>query len=407
MTTQDEALEKLKSGISLFLTGEPGAGKTYTVNRFKDWLDTNDVSYAITASTGIAASHIDGSTIHSWSGIGILSDLEKSDVDSIRYNHYSFKRIKPARVLVLDEVSMLGATFIDDLDKVLRAIHQTDKPFGGIQVVMVGDFFQLPPVSRDGKAKFAFESDAWKKANFDVCYLTEQHRQAEPVFTGILRAMRFGTMTQEQKDILMSRVSSKDVQTKLYTHNHDVDYMNSEKLKSLPGKESVYKMTSSGDEYSVKTLKRNCLSPEVLVLKKDAVVMFTANNPNRGYMNGSVGVVESCSPNHVSVRLANGSVVSPDNYSWKAYDEKNNVKASVTQLPLKLAWAVTVHKSQGMSLDEASIDLSKSFEYGHGYVAISRVRSLEGLHLVGINEAAFKVNPRVLEQDLIFREIGS
>jgi len=404
---QEQAIEKLKSGSNVFLTGEPGAGKTYTINRFTEWLDSEDIIYAVTASTGIAASHIDGSTIHSWSGIGILSGLEESDVDSIRFNTFNYKRIKPARVLILDEVSMLGATFIDDLDKVLKKIHQSEAPFGGIQVVMVGDFFQLPPVSREGETRFAFESDAWTQADLDVCYLTEQHRQAEPLFTNILKAMRFGTMAQEQKNVLMSRLSTHQTQTKLYTHNVDVDRENNQKLDSIKEKPAKFFMTSFGDDYSVKTLKRNCLSPEVLVLKKGAVVMFTANNPNKGYVNGTTGVVESCDDDTIRIKTVDGRIVYPEKHVWKAYNEKNEEKARISQIPLKLAWAVTVHKSQGMSLDEATIDLSRAFEYGHGYVAISRVRSLNGLHLAGINEDAFKVNPKVLEQDLIFRASGS
>jgi len=404
--TQEQALKILKSRSNVFLTGEPGAGKTYTINMFTDWLDANGIIYAVTASTGIAASHINGATIHSWSGIGIMKNLEQVDIDGIRFNKFHYKRIIEARTLILDEVSMLEASFIDDLDKVLRAIHKTQRPFGGIQVVMVGDFFQLPPVSRDGTARFAFESQAWNDAGFQVCYLTEQHRQADPTFTDILRAMRFGSMTEEHHTVLRSRMSNGTAPTNLFTHNRDVDYMNTEKLNQLPGKEHVFKMTWSGRDFDVATLKRNCLSPEVLVLKEGAVVMFTANKPDRGYVNGSVGVVEGF-PNGVpKVKLTDGSYAYPEEYTWKAYDEKKNVKASIQQLPLRLAWAITVHKSQGMSLDAAVIDLSAAFEYGHGYVAISRVRSLEGLHLAGVSDNAFKVNPKVLEQDKIFREIG-
>lgn len=404
---QVKALEILKSGRNVFLTGEPGAGKTHTVNTFTAWLDANHRSYAVTASTGIAASHIDGATIHSWSGIGIMSDLEDSDVDSIRFNKFSYRRIIAARVLILDEVSMLGAGFIDDLDKVLRAVHKTQRPFGGIQVVMVGDFFQLPPVSRNGEARFAFESEAWKQADFNVCYLTEQHRQADPVFADVLRAMRLGSMTEQHIATITSRISNGSAPTNLFTHNVDVDRMNAEKLARLPGDGHTYRMYADGDERAVATLKRNCLSPEVLVLKKGAVVMFTANKPDKGYVNGTIGTVEGFSDGDPIIKTADGSRVYPEQNIWKAYDENKNIKASITQLPLRLAWAITVHKSQGMSLDAASIDLTNAFEYGHGYVAISRVRSLEGLHLVGINDNAFKVNPKVLEQDKIFRKIGA
>lgn len=405
---QSTALEMLKGKVNVFLTGEPGAGKTFTINKFKEYLDEKRIPYAVTASTGIAASHIDGSTIHSWSGIGIMKNLEQVDIDGIRYNKFHYARIREARVLILDEVSMLEASFITDLDKVLRAVHKTEKPFGGIQVVMVGDFFQLPPVSRDGKPSFAFESPAWIDAGLsdNVAYLTEQHRQADPIFTEILTAMRFGQITWNHHEVLKSRQNAAPSKTSLFTHNVDVDKVNLEQLKSLPGKEYSFMMESQGHPKAVETLKKGCLSPDILTLKENAVVMFTCNRPDKGHVNGSIGIVQSIQGESVKVKLVDGSIVYPEKNIWKAYDERKNVKASISQLLLRLAWAITVHKSQGMSLDTASIDLSKAFEYGHGYVAISRVRSLEGLHLVGINENAFKVNPKVLEQDLKFRAAG-
>ena len=404
---QQKAVEILKSGKNVFLTGEPGAGKTYTINMFTQWLDEQSICYAVTASTGIAASHIDGSTIHSWSGIGIMKNLEKEDIDAIRFAPYHKKRITPVEVLILDEVSMLEASFIDDLDKVLKGIHRNELAFGGIQVVMVGDFFQLPPVSKDGNAKFAFEAKAWEDADFKVCYLTEQHRQADPIFTGVLRAMRFDEMSEEQKNVIRSRISAGSAPTSLFTHNRDVDFMNNEKLQTLEGKEKKFHMQSSGDPKAILTLKKNCLSPETLILKKGAVVMFTANKPHAGYVNGSIGMVESFTEDGTPrIKLNDGGYVYPEVNKWKAFDERKNEKASISQLPLRLAWAITVHKSQGMSLDSATVDLSNAFEYGHGYVAVSRVRSLEGLFLVGVHKNAFKVNPKVLEKDKHFREVG-
>jgi len=405
--TQNKALEILTSGRNVFLTGEPGAGKTHTINQFTKWLYAEDIPFAVTASTGIAASHIDGTTIHSWSGIGIMKNLEVEDINGIRFHKYHYNRIVKAKVLILDEVSMLEATFIDDLDKVLRAIHkEPELSFGGIQVVMVGDFFQLPPVSRNGEAKFAFESIAWLTARMTVCYLTEQHRQADPVFTDLLRSMRFGAVTDQHRALLESRMSGTPSPVNLFTHNADVDIMNEEKLKQLPGETKTYWMSISGNDRMIETLKKNCLSPESLNLKVGAMVMFTCNSPKLGYVNGSVGTVVRLGHDGPEIKLLDGPTVYPERNSWKALDENKNVVASISQFPLRLAWAITVHKSQGMSLDTASIDLSKAFEYGHGYVAISRVRSLEGLHLTGINENAYKVNPKVLQQDLIFREAG-
>lgn len=404
--TQEKALEILKNRNNVFLTGEPGAGKTYTINQFTSWLDEEGIPYAVTASTGIAASHIDGSTIHSWSGIGIMKNLDEADINGIRFSKFHYNRIKPIRLLILDEVSMLDATFIDDLDKVLKAVHKSAAPFGGIQIVMVGDFFQLPPVTRGGETRFAFESAAWINANLKICYLTEQHRQADPVFTDLLRSMRFGKITNQHRALLQSRLSSSESPVHLFTHNENVDQMNLEKLAQLPGEEKVYPMRESGNPKVVEILKRNCLSPEQLRLKVGAMVMFTANKPNLGFVNGSVGVINHLGHDGPVVKLLDGPTVYPEHHSWKHLGSNKEVVASINQFPLRLAWAITVHKSQGMSLDTASIDLSRAFEYGHGYVAISRVRSLEGLHLAGISENAYMVNPKVLAQDIMFRQQG-
>jgi ATP-dependent DNA helicase PIF1 len=402
--TQQQALEILKTGQNVFLTGEPGSGKTYTINLFTEWLKEQALGYAITASTGIAATHINGSTIHSWSGIGIKRKLDELDLDTIKYKKFVSSKIRDTDVLIIDEVSMLDSVMIDNVHKVLSWIKQNDEPFGGIQVVFVGDFFQLPPVSREGALLFAFEAEAWKNAELKVCYLTEQHRQSDPRFLEILTAMRTGKITDAQKEVLLKCLLSKPPATHLYTHNIDVENLNKIEFNKLPGETRTFKAKTFGLPWMVENLKKNCLSPDLLELKEGAVVMFTSNNFQRGYVNGTIGIILGFDSNgEPRVKLKTGEVIVPVYREWKI-EEKERTVASFQQLPLRLAWAITVHKSQGMSLDEASVDLSKTFEYGQGYVAISRVRSLEGLHLQGINDQAFEVNPKIMEQDLKFRK---
>lgn len=405
--TQDKTLEILKSGKSVFLTGEPGAGKTHTIGRFIEWLDQQNTEYAITASTGIAASHLDGSTIHSWSGLGIQRNLKKENLDKIKNNTHLKEKIKPVKVLVIDEVSMLDSVNINDINNILCAIHNNVLPFGGIQVVFVGDFFQLPPVGKYGEERlFAFESQSWINADLEICYLTEQHRQSDKVFLDILSGIRSGETTEEHKNLLNECTLDNQPDTKLFTHNADVDRINKEELEKLPGEEKTYIMQESGPDNLIETLKRSCLSPEKLVLKKDAVVMFTRNNFNAGYVNGSIGIVNGFTGSgDPIIHLLNGERVYPEIAKWSIKKWREE-KAYIKQLPLRLAWAITVHKSQGMSLDSAMIDLSSTFEFGQGYVAISRVRTLGGLHLTGINDMAFKMHPKVVEQDIIFREKG-
>jgi ATP-dependent DNA helicase PIF1 len=405
--TQPEALEVLKSGANVFLTGEPGAGKTHTIGMFVEWLEKEKIDFAITASTGIAASHLDGSTIHSWSGLGIRRDLKEPQLDGISRNTWLVEKMKGVKVLVIDEISMLDAVTLNDVHHILQTIHKNKKAFGGIQVILVGDFFQLPPVNKFGEEKlFAFESDAWLSANMQVCYLTEQHRQSDTVFLEILTAMRSGTVTEEHKKILLACSLSSKPDTQLFTHNADVDALNKTELAKLPGKEKTFVMEEGGVPTMIETLKRGCLSPEKLVLKEGATVMFTRNNFNAGYVNGSIGkVLKFNGAGEPVVKLLSGDIVTPERAKW-SIRQRREEKAYIKQIPLRLAWAITVHKSQGMSLDSAKIDLKSTFEFGQGYVAISRVRTLSGMHLTGINDKTFLMHPKVVEQDIIFRRIG-
>lgn len=406
---QQDALDILESGANVFLTGEPGAGKSYTVRQYVAFLASRGVQFSLTASTGIAATHIGGMTIHSWSGLGIRKALTKYDIDEMRQNAKLVNRVKKTSVLIIDEISMLDAAMLDCVDLVCRRLRESDAPFGGIQIVFVGDFFQLPPVSRQHEPipTFAFFAESWRRANPTICYLSEQHRQDDAGFLDILAALRRGAIDEDHVAVLHARripPDRKDV-TKLYSHNMDVDRMNMERLRLLGGKEKTFAMSSYGAPNLVAQMKRGCLSPEKLVLKIGARVMFTRNNPAQGYVNGSTGDIvdfdgETKFP---VVQMSTGRMVCVEPESW-SIDVNSRPLATITQIPLRLAWAMTVHKSQGMSLDAAFIDLAGAFAYGQGYVALSRVRSLSGLFLGGLNARSLEVDPTVLEVDGTFRE---
>jgi ATP-dependent exoDNAse (exonuclease V) alpha subunit len=409
--TQDEVLAILKTGLNVFLTGEPGSGKTHTINRYVTWLRERGIEPAVTASTGIAATHINGMTIHSWSGIGIKRDVSDYDIEMIQSREKTAKRIVHTKVLIIDEISMLDAATLGSVDRVLRTLRQRplmpEQPFGGLQIVFVGDFFQLPPVSREKVASFAFESSAWREANPVICYLSEQHRQDDPDFLDLLSAMRHGAFTTAHRTRLNSRVgilSKQTIATRLYTHNENVDRINMESLRKIEGKMHVFQMSSRGAKQLVEALKAQCLSPETLDLKEGASVMFTRNNFDAGYVNGTLGTVKGfTSLGMPIVKTRTGTVITAEPAEW-AIQDGNRILAKITQVPLRLAWAITVHKSQGMSLDAAIIDLSQAFEFGQGYVAISRVRSLGGLFLEGFNERALELHPKVAAADRHFRE---
>jgi len=415
---QHNALSLMKTGASVFLTGEPGSGKTHTVSRYVEYLRGAGVSPAITASTGIAATHIGGTTVHSWSGIGIRKELSAKDLKNFFRRPGHRKHLRETDVLIIDEISMLDAATLDLVNTVCKKARNSAWPFGGMQVILVGDFFQLPPVSRkDEPAEFAFRSPAWEELDPRVLYLTEQHRQEDADFLSVLQAIRAGAFEEAHLEHLESRMVGGSDQgsdsghgalpataTKLYCHNANVDVVNARELANLPGKESHFEMTSWGEAAQVKKLKSSCTSPETLTLKVGALVMFTRNDFEAGFVNGTLGKVTGFDSDDglPLVRTTAGKTCKAEPHDW-SIEDNDEIVAAVTQVPLRLAWAITVHKSQGMSLDAAVIDLSRVFEWGQGYVALSRVRSLSGLHLLGMNPRAVMVHPEVAEADAEFR----
>jgi ATP-dependent exoDNAse (exonuclease V) alpha subunit len=406
---QAEALEILKMGHNVFLTGPAGSGKTHVLNEYIKYLRERGIAVGVTASTGIAATHMDGITIHSWAGIGIKDRLNEKEIEKLIKKKYISDRMVETRVLIIDEISMLHHFRLDLVDEVCRAVRGIDKPFGGLQVILSGDFFQLPPISRgDELAYFVHRSKVWNEMDLKICYLGEQHRQEDQELLKVLYDIRTNNVTEETLIPLRLRYRKEiegDISvTKLYTHNADVDIINEQELDKLKGEEMTYYMDGSGHAALVDILKKGCLAPELLRLREGAVVMFVKNKFDQGYVNGTTGVVERFDETGMPVvRLRNGKVIFVTTESWMI-DEEGETKAAVYQLPLRLAWAITIHKSQGMSLDAAEVDLSKSFAPGMGYVALSRVRSLSGLKLMGFNEMSKKVSEEVLEHDEELRD---
>lgn len=439
--TQLQALSILKTGVNVFLTGEPGSGKTHTINEYTAYLRNRGIEPAITASTGIAATHIGGMTIHSWSGIGIKTKLDKHDLNKIASSQYIVRRVRKAKILVIEEVSMLLPGTLSMVDAVCREIKQKSDSFGGMQVILSGDFFQLPPVIKTetedntqavlidafdklsinpeqgrriekSSARFAYDSSVWTRANPIVCYLTEQHRQDDSNFLAMLSAIRHNVFgSNHMYHIETRKIEPRlvpDSVPKLFSHNADVDHINDEILSLLPGEPHVFTMSSQGLDVLVAAIKKGCLSPETLCLKAGAAVMFTKNNPKEGFVNGTLGMIEGFNKTsgYPIVKIRNGRRIEAEPMDWTV-EENGKIRAQITQLPLRLAWAITIHKSQGMSLDEAVMDLSDVFEFGQGYVALSRVRRLSGLYILGWNERAFHVHPEILAKDGAFRLASS
>ncbi|MEN8625884.1 AAA family ATPase [Psychrobacter proteolyticus] len=454
---QSSALDILKTGQNVFLTGSAGSGKTYTLNQYIDYLRARRVPVAVTASTGIAATHMNGTTIHSWSGIGIKDELTDRDLSTLSRKQFLADRLKDTAVLVIDEISMLHAKQLNLVSQVLKHIRKNDKAFGGIQVVVAGDFFQLPPIGSKGETnreKFAFMSEAWLDAKFHICYLSEQHRQVSDAANGgldlddILNQIRRQEVTFEAIAALEATYDqSVDIKrTRLYTHNLNVNKINDKELASLDGEMMRFEATATGDSKLVETLKKTVRTQDELILKVGAKVMFIKNNAELGVSNGTMGeligfaavkiddkdsndaLIEDDSSDDADedaagekttkgkkpaakkdkekpkskkpttqkmpvVRLNSGREVIAEPEEWIIEDETGDVLASYLQVPLCLAWAITIHKSQGMTLDAAEIDLSRTFELGQGYVALSRLKSLSGLQLLGMNDMSLQLDP--------------
>lgn len=404
---QKEAIAILEDGHNVLLTGPAGSGKTFLLNQYISHLRKNGIGVAVTASTGIAATHIGGRTIHSWSGIGIKDSLSARELQTLSKRSYLKKQFEKVEVLVIDEISMLNAHCLDMVDAVCQTMKKNYLPFGGIQVVMSGDFFQLPPISPGStSADFVYKAKVWPEMDVRICYLEEQHRQNDERMIRILKSMRADEVDAEIIGLLNSRLNEKPKEglqpVRLFTHNIDVDAINKAELEKIDEEEFAFQMTAEGERKLVESLKRNCLAPDTLLLKRGAKVMFVKNKFKEEkviYVNGTTGEVVGFNEERLPlVQIASGEVITVGTDSW-TIDDEERILAKVNQIPLRLAWAITVHKSQGMTLESAEIDLSRSFGYGMGYVALSRLRSLSGLYLLGINEMAYKLDPEVAAYD--------
>ena len=407
---QGLALEILLAGESALLTGPAGTGKTFVLNQFIKLSKYEGKHVSVTATTGLAATHLGGTTIHAWAGIGVLDQLPERFADHMAKGRREI--IEKTDILIIDEVSMLHDYRLDMVDEVCRLVRRKDEPFGGIQVIMSGDFFQLPPINREGsrQGSFVINSQVWRELDPVILYLDEQFRQRQgDELHEILTSLRAGDLRRRHAETLLKRTKHEPpadaTLTELHTVNIDVDRINEVQLAKLDGDELIYSQHNTGSANYVENLQRSVLAPAVLTLKQGALVMAVKNDPSRRYANGSIGTVVGFEPgtDYPVVEFLNGKSVTmiPDTWELRDGDKK---RASISQVPLRLAWAITVHKSQGMTLDAARIDLRKAFVPGMGYVALSRVKSLDSLYLTGINRMALTMSEEAHEIDGTLRQ---
>lgn len=370
------------------LTGQAGTGKSHLT---REMIAAAPGKFDVTASTGIAALNVGGTTLHRWAGMMLGPREGESDDeylaelmrDSRRSVRAGFDRVRRCRALVIDEVSMLNGRTLDFLDFLCRMLRQDARPFGGIQIITTGDFLQLPPVSKDPRKPYdwAFQSRAWAAAHFQTVQLTKIHRQDDPAFIEALSEFRFGSVEGQNASLLRSRVArfpDADL-TRLFTHNSMVDRWNNYRLGEIDAPPQTFLAELAGPEHQQKFLIQNLLTPYELTLKRGARVIFTANSTEQGFVNGQTGVVRDLGTGAIMVETGSSTLL-VEPFTW-AYDSRDPHSATFRQFPLRLSYALTIHKSQGLTLDSAFIDVRAAREPGQAYVALSRLRSLEGLHL--------------------------
>lgn len=427
LSSQAEVLARLLNRGNVFISGPAGSGKTTIINHFIDLINTQYsgmFEIAVTASTGIAATLIGGQTIHSWAGLGIdtepfnrkkVSPMMWAKADKLRYTD----------VLIIDEISMLPAYLFEKLDKTLQFFRRNSKPFGGIQLILTGDFLQLPPVQKktddeDLNTDYAIVSDSWKKANIEYCYMDKTHRATDERLKYLLNRISTNRVDEITRKYIDSR-SYQDIKkdknktyTNLYTTNQNVDFYNKEQLAKNTNVSRFFNAQAYGSKKNVEKLHKLNKIEKKLELKRGATVMLSTNIRDEElgtfYANGSMGTIISFADGIPNVRFNDGTTISIERKMYELtekeleFDDENmqevqveKTVAYIMQIPLKLGYAITVHKSQGQTFDGVVVDLSKCFTEGLGYVALSRVRTLDDLIILGLHEKAYNINPRSMK----------
>jgi len=390
---------------NIFITGGAGTGKTYLLNQLMRHLRyVDDKRILAVAPTGMASKLLKGSTIHSAFGLPFGNRLTDKALNKICNNEKVVQRLKYLHYLIIDEVSMCSYIIFDMMDKILREIRKSKKTFGGVKLIIVGDFFQLPPIIRDNpnpKKLFAFQADAWREANIKSIYLDKIWRAKEgDKLISVLNAIRESKITEETKSLLEAKQGAlKPNHTILFTHNADVDRINNQRLAELDTEEhTIEALTNNLPDWAIEKILKNSLVEKELKLKVGAKVIMIRNNPKEGYVNGSMGYIDSITYQKIFVRI-DGALVAVEQEDFNKNENEEDDRKFL-QFPIKLGWAITIHKSQGMTLNgEVYMDLSKCFEVGQGYVALSRLTSLDNLILGGLNSKALEVSSLIAKVD--------
>ncbi len=395
---QNTAITALRGAENVFLTGAAGSGKSFLINQFLREKDMK--TFPVLASTGAAAVLIGGRTFHSFFGLGILEGGVEASIERAAKNRQVSRRIREIQGFILDEVSMLSGSTLRAAEVLCRRLRANDSPWGGLRVVMVGDFAQLPPIDRNSRTRpWAFLDPVWEWSRLNVHYMSTQTRCRDAEYMTILNRIRQGIVDKEVKNYLDSRVivpSGDFTGTRLFPRRDETEKFNVDKLSSLPGETKTYESVYSGSSKSVEQLKKNAPVAESLHIKVGALVMLRQNDPQGRWVNGSTGKIVKIGAKYLLIELLSGRVIEIEKATFSLLDADGDVVAAVTNYPVSLAWATTIHKSQGATLDRMLVDLRNLWEPGQAYVALSRVSCGEDLFIQSWTPNSIKVDPDVV-----------
>ena len=396
---QERAYESLNGPGNVFLTGGAGSGKSFLVRYFLK--DKSTKEFPVLASTGAAAVLVGGRTFHSFFGLGFLEGGPDATIEKAARNREVVRRLKKINGFIVDEVSMLSGVILATAEIICRRVRDSDEPWGGLRVIAVGDFAQLPPVERNSSAKsWAFMHPVWAWSGFRTEYLRTQTRCRDEVYMKILNQVREGKITQEVTDYLNSKIVTGDQEfsgTRLFPRRDQTDRFNLQKLNELKTPLQKFETVYTGNARVVEQLKKVAPVAEVLHLKEMALVMLRQNDPLGRWVNGTTGHVEKITAGLLKIRLLNGRLAEIEKANFTMLDADGDIVASATNFPVTLAYASTIHKAQGATLDRLWVDLKQLWEPGQAYVALSRISMGSDLWIEAWQPRAIQTDPHVTQ----------
>ena len=404
---QAKALEKLQSNKNIFLTGKAGAGKSFLLSHFREtYLETTGKNIPVVAATGVAAVAVKGQTLHSFFKLGMFDGSRENYVKTLSKalsNQSLCEYLRELEIIIIDEISMIAGYTLACTEEICRKSRFSKEPWGGIKVIVVGDFAQLPPISNyTSSTDWAFAHPVWEYSNFTPTILKTMVRTEDPKLENILNKVREGKTTKEIRKMLNNRIipaskinDSNTPGTRVFPRNKQVDSYNQIKFRELTTPSVVFSAKFSGVDWAQDKLEQSAPVPAILRLRVGAVVMLRVNNPWKNYHNGSVGIVMDVSKERLIIELDRGKQIIEVNTYVFEYSHNNKVVATMQQFPVCLGWSMSGHKVQGATLDKAVVDLSNLWDSGQFYTMLSRVRRLDDLYLCGWDLGSIRVSKKV------------